>query len=79
VSVEPEKKLDDLEKALEEALEERNRLWAELNERQVDQRELEQLRRELKAVHGSAMWKLTGHLKRLRHVVGTGLHRLRNL
>jgi hypothetical protein len=77
VSVEPEKKLDDLEKALEEALEERNRLWAELNERQVDQRELENLRKELKAVHASAMWKLTGYLKLVRHVVGKALHRLR--
>lgn len=77
MSVEPEKRLDDLEKALEEALAERNRLWAELNELQVDQRELEHLRNELNEVHDSAMWKLTGHLKRLRHVVGKGLHRLR--
>ena len=78
MSVEPERKLDDVEKALEQALEERNRLWAELNERQVDQRELEHLRRQLDAVHNSPMWKLNGHLKRLRHVVGSGLHRLRN-
>ena len=77
MSVEPEKQTDDLEKALEEALAERNRLWAELNERQVDQRELEHLRTELRKVHGSAMWRLTGRLKRLRHVVGKGLHRLR--
>jgi SepF-like predicted cell division protein (DUF552 family) len=77
VSVEPEKKLEDLEKALEEVLEERNRLWAELNERQVDQRELEHLRNELKTVRDSTMWKLTVLLKRLRHVVGKGLHRLR--
>jgi hypothetical protein len=65
------------EKALEEALAERNRLWAELNERQVDQRELEHLRNELKTVRDSTMWKLTVLLKRLRHVVGKGLHRLR--
>jgi hypothetical protein len=77
VSVEPEKRLDDLEKALEEALAERNRLWAELKEVQVDQRELEHLRNELETVHNSPMWKLTGHLKRLRHVVGVALHRLR--
>jgi hypothetical protein len=79
VSVEPEKKLDDVEKALEEALAERNRLWAELKERQVDQRELEHLRKQLKAVHSSPMWKLTGLLKRLRHLAGTALHRLRQL
>jgi predicted nucleic acid-binding Zn-ribbon protein len=77
VSVESEKRLDDLEKALEETLEERNRLWAKLNELHVDQRELEHLRKELKTVHDSPMWKLTGYLKRLRHVVGKGLHRLR--
>ena len=67
MSVEPEKKTDDLEKALEEALAERNRLWAELNERQVDQRELEHLRSELKTVHDSTMWKLTGRYQRLKH------------
>lgn len=78
MSVEPEKRLDDLEKALEETLEERNRLWAELNELHVDQRELEHLRAELNEIHGSAMWKLTGYLKQLRHVVGAGLHRLRS-
>ena len=77
MSVESEKRLDDLEKALEETLEERNRLWAKLNELHVDQRELERLREELKRVHDSTLWKLTGHLKRLRHLVGKGLHRLR--
>jgi hypothetical protein len=77
VSVEPEKKTDDLEKALEEALAERNRLWAELNERKADQRELEDLRRELKIVHGSTMWKLTGRFQRLKLLVRKGLEHLR--
>ena len=74
MSVEPDK----LEQALEEALAERNRLWAELNERQVDQRELEQLRRELNAIKGSTLWKAAGRLKGLMLLVRRGLGRLRN-
>ena len=77
MSVEPEKKTDDVEKALEEALAERNRLWAELNERQVDQRELEHLRTELKTVHDSTMWKLAVRYQRLKALVRKGLGRLR--
>ena len=77
MSVEPEKKTDDLEKVLEEALAERNRLWTELNERQVDQRELEHLRNELKVVHDSTVWKLAGRYQRLKVLVRKGLERLR--
>ena len=77
MSVEPEKKTEDLEKALEEALAERNRLWAELNERQVDQRELEHLRKELKRVHDSPLWRLTGHLRRLKRLAHKVVERLR--
>ena len=77
MSVEPEKKVDNLEKALAEALAERNRLWAELNERQVDQRELEHLRNELKMVHDSPMWKLARRYQSLELLVRKGLARLR--
>ena len=77
MSVEPDKKTDDAEKALAEALAERNRLWAELQERQVDQRELEHLRRELKAIHESTMWMVAGHYQRLKQLVRKGLERLR--
>jgi hypothetical protein len=77
VSVEPERKTEDVEKALEEALAERNRLWAELNERQVDQRELEHLRNEVKRVHDSALWRLTGHLRRVKRLVRRVVERLR--
>lgn len=79
MSVEPEKKTHDLEKALQEALAERNRLWAELNERQVDQRELEHLRSELKTVHDSTMWKLAGSYQRLKLLVRKGLEHLRQI
>ena len=77
MSVEPDKKTDDVEKALEEALAERNRLWAELNERKVDQRELEYLRRELKAIHESTTWKVAGRYQSLKLLVRKGLERLR--
>jgi hypothetical protein len=77
VTVDPERKTEDVEKALEEALAERNRLWAELNERQVDQRELEDLRNELKRIHDSPLWTLTGHLRRVKHLVRRVVQRLR--
>ena len=77
MSVEPDKRTDDVERALEEALAERNRLWAELNERRVDQRELEFLRSELKAIHDSTMWKVAGRYQRLKLLVRKGLARLR--
>jgi hypothetical protein len=77
VSTEPKRAPSDLEKALEEALTERNRLWAELNEERADQRELEQLRAELAAIHGSTLWKVAGRYQRLKHVVRVGLERLR--
>jgi hypothetical protein len=78
VSAAPERE-PDVEKALEEALAERNRLWAQLNEQRADQRELEYLRRELKAIHGSTWWKLAGRYQRIKQLVRTGLERLRNV
>ena len=78
MSVEPEKKTDDLEQALEAALAERNRLWAELNERKADQQELEYLRSELKKMQGSTLLKLLGRYQRLKLVARRGLTRLRD-
>ena len=43
----------------------------------MDQRELEHLRRELKAIHESTMWKVAGHYQRLKLLVRKGLERLR--
>jgi hypothetical protein len=65
------------EAALEEALSERNRLWAELNQERADQRELEYLRRELKTIHSSTWWTVVGAYKRIKALVRTGLARLR--
>jgi hypothetical protein len=78
MSAAPERE-PDVEKALEEALAERNRLWAQLNEQRADQRELEYLRRELKMIHGSTWWKLAGRYQRIKQLVRTGLDRLRNI
>jgi hypothetical protein len=77
VSAEPQAG-HDVDKALEEALAERNRLWAQLNEQRVDQRELEYLRRELKMIHGSTWWKIAGRYQRIKQLVATGIQRLRN-
>jgi hypothetical protein len=65
------------EKALQEALAERNRLWAELNEQRAEQRELEYLRGELAMIRGSRMWKLAGHYQRVKALARVGLKRLR--
>lgn len=65
------------EKALEEALAERNRLWAELNEARVDRRELEDLRNELATIQGSALGRLAGRYQRLKSIFRTGIERLR--
>lgn len=65
------------EKALEEALAERNRLWAELNEARVDQRELEHLRHELDAIQTSKAWQVLGRYRRIKQLFRTGLERLR--
>ena len=70
-------KASDAEKALEEALAERNRLWAQLNEARVDQRELEYLRGELKAIHATTTWKVLGRYQRIKELLRIGLKRLR--
>ena len=77
MSTEPERIPADLEQALEEALVERNRLWAQLNEQRADQRELEYLRAELAMIRGSNMWKLAGRYQRLKQLARVGLERLR--
>jgi hypothetical protein len=65
------------ERALAEALAERNRLWAELNQERVDKRELEHLRHQLDIVRGSRVWQLAGRYQRVKQLVRTGLRRLR--
>lgn len=76
MSAEPETR-NDAEAALEEALAERNRLWAELGRERADQRELEYLRRELKTIHASTWWKVIRVYKRVKALLRAGLERLR--
>ena len=78
MSAEAKKTANDVEQALEQALAERNRLWAELNEAHVDQRELEYLRHELAEIKSSRAWKLVGRYQRVKQLVRAGLERLRN-
>jgi hypothetical protein len=77
VSAEPQSS-DQTEKALEEALAERNRLWSELNRERADQRELEYLRRELKEIHDSPWWKAVAAFKRVKRLAGAVRKRLRD-
>lgn len=72
-----EARLAAAEQSLEEALSERNRLWAELNEQRADRRELEQLRSELYGIRASTMWKVAGRYQRLKRLLLIGLQRLR--
>ena len=65
------------DKALEEALAERNRLWAQVNEQRADQLELEYLRNELKNVHASTTWRVLGRYQRIKELARTGIKRLR--
>jgi hypothetical protein len=51
------------EKALEEALAERNRLWAELQTRTAQDRELEYYRREVERMKRTLSWRMTALLR----------------
>ncbi len=51
------------EQALEQALEERSRLWGELQLHHSQERELEYLRRRLAEVEGSTWWRLGAPLR----------------
>ena len=51
------------EKALQEALEERNRLWEELNRRVAQERELEYYRELNEKITSSLSWRITAPLR----------------
>jgi hypothetical protein len=78
VSAEPQS-THEAEKALEEALAERNRLWAELNRERADRRELEYLRREMNTIRASAWWKVARIYERVKALLRSGFERLREL
>jgi len=52
-----EERVERAEAALAESLEERNRIWAELQERRSDERELTELRTQITAVEQSWWWR----------------------
>ena len=64
----------DTERALAEALEERNRLWAELHELRARQRELEYLESVREQLTGSLYWRVAetwrGAMRLLEQLVG---------
>lgn len=69
----------ETERALEEALAERNRLWAELNRERADRRELEHLRRELTEIRASTWWKIARIAERIKALLRTAFERVRKL
>jgi len=56
--ISPEDRASRAELALEQALEERARLWGELQLHHSQEREVEYLRRRLTEVEGSGWWRL---------------------
>lgn len=72
-----QERLAAAERARDEALAERNRLWAQLNERTADRREVEHLRAELSAVRDSRAWELAARYQRVKRLVRRALERLR--
>ncbi len=61
--ISPDDRATRAEQALEQALEERTRLWAELQLHRSQERELEYLRKRLAEVEGSTWWRLGGPLR----------------
>jgi hypothetical protein len=55
--------LSRTEAALAEALEERTRLWEELNRRRAVEHELEEVRRTVETMQASPSWRLTAPLR----------------
>ena len=62
-AVSPETDSADVGKALQEALEERNRLWEELNRRVAQERELEYYRELNANIMSSFSWRVTAPLR----------------
>jgi hypothetical protein len=67
------------EAALEEALAERNRLWAELHERAASDRELEYYRNLTQKMEDSLSWRITTPLRTLKRLWISGRPKVRRL
>jgi hypothetical protein len=63
VPVDPEERASLAEAALEEALTERNRLWAELHRRASQEHELEHYKRTYHHLVRSKSWRITAPLR----------------
>ena len=57
------------DEALAQALEERNRLWAQLQEREAQYAELEHWRRRVADIEGSLAWRITKPLRLLKRAL----------
>jgi hypothetical protein len=65
----------DTERALEEALRERARLWEQLHEQRAAEREVEHLRAKVAMMESSLSWRITSPLR----VAKTYWHKLKRL
>lgn len=58
----------DTERALEEALQERARLWEQLHEQRAAERELEHLKAQIARMESSLSWRITKPLRDVKTV-----------
>jgi hypothetical protein len=67
----PEERLERAEAALQDALRERNALWAQLQTRTAEERHVEHLQRVIAAMEGSLSWRITAPLRVLKRLLGS--------
>jgi hypothetical protein len=70
VSEDLSKRLRQAESELQDVLEERNRLWAELQARRAAENEVDDVRRLLAAMEASPSWRLTAPLRSVKAAIG---------
>jgi uncharacterized protein YhaN len=68
--LDPETRAQRAEEALAQALRERNELWAELQTRKAQERQLEHQQRVIEAMQSSVSWRITAPLRLVKRAGG---------
>ena len=68
--LDPEARAQRAEEALAEALRERNELWAQLQTRTAQERQLEHQQRVIDAMQSSVSWRITAPLRLVKRAGG---------
>ena len=68
--LDPETRAQRAEEALAQALRERNELWAELQTRNAQDRQLEHQQRVIEAMQSSVSWRITAPLRLVKRAGG---------